>query len=448
MKKQLFALLILFSSLMLQAQDTIRLDLKQCRDMALQCSYDLQHSENSLRQAELTRKAARTNYFPQIEGSATGIYAKDISMIDGAMGNIDLIMQGAYICGFQLVQPLFTGGKIHNGHKLAKVGVDVAKEQRRMTRAQTIADVESAYWTYVAVLGKVQLLDEYKNNLETLREQVDSSVAVGMATDYDQMQVRAAYSNILYQLKRAQSGATLCRMSLSRMTGIDHDSLFLLPDTTINLSDAVTRLDSDISRRPEFQMMNLRLRVSELQVKMTRAEYLPTVGVAIRYSWLGNIKMKGGFTISQLGYMPFNPPMSFDVDKNFKTDLPMLMLSVSVPISKWWEGRYNIKKARLDVENSRLELERNKELMRLEIEQAVLNLEEGLQLIEASKQALEAATEQHRVAQNRYDVRLTSLSDLLDAQNKLQQAKSDYLEARTQYLIYHTKYLRIIGQLE
>ena len=81
--------------------------------------------------------------------------------------------------------------------------------------------------TYVATVEKVSLLEEYKNMLETLHEQVENSVAVGMATDYDLMQVNASYNNILYQMKRTQSGVALCRMALSSMIGIDYDSVYI-----------------------------------------------------------------------------------------------------------------------------------------------------------------------------------------------------------------------------
>lgn len=440
MKHTIFIIMIFMSSLTLKAQDTIILNIEQCREMALQSSYDLQRGDNAIRQAKLTRKAMTTNYFPQAEGAAMVFSTKDISMIESSMGNIDMVMQGAYMCGLVLTQPLFAGGKIVTGHKLTKVGVEAAEETQRMQRAKTIAKVESAYWTYVAVLSKVKLLEDYKNSLEILCEQTDNSVMAGMATNYDQMQVRAAHSNIIYQLKRAQSGASLCRMSLCQMTGINYDSVYLVPDTTIVAATAPSNLIADISNRPEVQLLNLHLKANELQVKMTRGDYLPKLALALGYTWIGNIKVKGGLTLPQFGNIP--------IDKSIDIDLPSVMLTLSVPITKWWEGSYNIKKAKLEVENSRLDMENNKELLQLEVRQAILNLEESYQLIETAKIAFDAASEQLRVAQNRYDVNVAPLFDLLDAQNKWQQAKSDYIEAKTQFLIYKVEYERVTGILE
>jgi outer membrane protein TolC len=448
MKNSIIIFLILLLSLSLKAQDTVQLNVLQCHEMALRNSRELQHSENAVQQAKLTRKAVLTNFFPQIEGSATGIYTKDYNLIHAPSGDIDLLIRGAYMCGFQLTQPIYVGGKIRNGYRLTKIGIEAAEEQQRMQRAQIIVDVENAYWTYVATLEKVSLLEEYKNMLETLREQVENSVDVGMATDYDLMQLKAAYSNILYQMKRTQSGVALCRMALSRMIGIDYDSVYIAPDNTINIAEMPSNISSDISERPEVKLMNLQLKANKLQVKMTVADYLPTLGLGLGYIWFGNIKLKGDFLFDQIGLLPINPPVSYHLDKEFKYDAPVVMLSLKVPITKWWEGSYNIKKAKLEVENSRLDKERNEELLQLEVRQAIFKLEEGYQLIEASKLALDAATEQLRMANNRYEVSLTPLSDFLDAQLKWQQAKSDYIEAQTQYLIYQIDYKRVTGALQ
>lgn len=300
----------------------------------------------------------------------------------------------------------------------------------------------------MATVEKVSLLEEYKNMLETLHEQVENSVAVGMATDYDLLQVKASYNNILYQMKRTQSGVALCRMALSSMIGIDYDSVYIAPDNTINIAEMPSNISSDISERPEVKLMNLQLKANKLQVKMTVGDYLPTLGLALGYIWFGNIKLRGDFLFDQIGLLPINPPVPYHLNKEFKYDAPVLMLSLKVPITKWWEGSYNIKKAKLEVENSRLDKERNEELLQLEVRQAIFKLEEGYQLIEASKLALDAATEQLRMANNHYEVSLTPLSDFLDAQLKWQQAKSDYIEAQTQYLIYQVDYKRVIGSLQ
>ncbi len=65
------------------------------------------------------------------------------------------------MAGINLTQPVFAGGKIIAANKLAGIGVEAAEEQLRLRRMQVIADAESSYWTYVAVLAKVEMMRSY-----------------------------------------------------------------------------------------------------------------------------------------------------------------------------------------------------------------------------------------------------------------------------------------------
>ncbi len=109
--------------------------------MALAHSEDLQRSENALRQAELDRKIAKTAFLPNVEGSATGAYL----LPDMDMMGMELRMRGTYMAGINLTQPIYTGGKITTGHRLARIGEEAATEQLRMTRMDVLAEADNAY---------------------------------------------------------------------------------------------------------------------------------------------------------------------------------------------------------------------------------------------------------------------------------------------------------------
>lgn len=458
------ALMLLIPCSTFAQNDTIRLSLQECRQRAIRYSEDLEIAQNKAEQADLTRKAVLTNFFPTVEGMAMGVYTPDMHMIDMPDKSMymDVLMRGAYMAGFKLTQPIFAGGKIANGYKLTKIGKEVSAEQQRMARAQVIAELDNTYWTLVAVLSKVQLLNEYAAQLDTLLDQVNAGVAVGMATDYDLMRVRTERNSIDYQQRRVRNGADMCRLSLCHQIGLDPDSACVMPQTEWSaLPVELSTLDDDLSARPEIQMLEQQLKAQKLQVKMVTGDYLPTLGLMASYAWYGNMKINGGMDMNSAygqsfaqmaaAYaaqgitMPALPnPMHMKIEGN----RPFVMLALSVPLTQWGEGAMNIKKAKLDVRNTELEKQKNTKLMHLEVQQAIHNLDESEELIRSAQTALDAATEQLRIMRDRYSVHLIPLSDLLDAQSKWQQAESNYIEARTQQLIYHAEYLRVTGKLE
>ncbi len=417
------------------AQDILKLSLIQCREMAIAYSEDLKKSKNTLEQADIDRKIATTAMLPSLDGSAMGMYMfPDMDM----MGS-ELQMRGSYMAGITLTQPIYAGGKIIAGRKLAKIGQEAAKEELRKTRIQVIADADNAYWTYVAVLRKVRMLKAYYAQIDTLYQQTELSVHEGMAIENELLRIAAKRSDIEYQLQKVKNGAYLCRLSICRLTGTDY-SVEVEPTDTNIVVIAPRQLDSNIAERPELRLLEKQMEAKSQEIKSVRADYLPTVGLSIGYSYMGNLKMKGISTSADGTNVPFS--------KTYGDGSALAMLSVSIPIFHWGEGSKKVRRAKIDLMNAELELHKNRRLMDIEVQQAVHNVQDGYHMISTAKVSLDQATENLRVMKTRYDASMSPLTDLLDAQSLWQQAESNLIEAQTQYKIYETEYLKAIGKLE
>ena len=199
---------------------TLYLDQQKCRDMALAASEDLQKSENAYAQAGLDRKIAFSGYLPAFDASASAVFVAP----DTEMSGMELIMRGTYLAGITLTQPLYAGGKIVAGHRLAKIGEEAAGEQLRKTKTEVIYDADNAYWSYVSVLEKQKMMEALSARMDTLFSQVGASIEAGMAVDSDLLTVKAKRSEVLYQKQKVESGVRLCRMALCRIVGVPFDT--------------------------------------------------------------------------------------------------------------------------------------------------------------------------------------------------------------------------------
>lgn len=90
------------------------------------------------------------------------------------MVGMEMSMKGMYMAGITLQQPVYAGGKIVNANKMAKTGVAISEENKRLTRINTLVEVEQTYWMYVSVAEKVKLLTQYTQLLDSLHQQVNS----------------------------------------------------------------------------------------------------------------------------------------------------------------------------------------------------------------------------------------------------------------------------------
>ena len=146
------------------AADTtkIYLTLEQCRKMALENNADIKNAELDLQAAKAQRQEALAEYFPTVSANAFGFHAldpmieigvKDILGNSTAADNLNYIveqlapqlgisptyttMQHGYMASVSLMQPVFAGGRIVNGNRLASLGVDAASAKKNIVRRTT-----------------------------------------------------------------------------------------------------------------------------------------------------------------------------------------------------------------------------------------------------------------------------------------------------------------------
>jgi outer membrane protein TolC len=413
----------------------LSLSLAECRAKALATSEDVQVADNKLKQSNLDKQIAFTNYLPKVDGSVIGEYM----FPDMDMMGVELRMRGAWFAGLTLTQPIYTGGKIVSGNRLAKIGRQVSQEQQRATRMDVLVNADNAYWTYLAVLSKVKVLESYMTQMDTLKMQTGTAVEAGMATGNDLLRVDTKNTEISYQLQKARNGAELCRLSLCRVIGVDYDTQVELTDAP-TVAAAPADLSLSLDARPELRLLDMQVAAERQKMKLTRAELLPTIGLSVGYTYYGNIKTRTMVETADGSTVPYT--------SEFKDGIGLALLSVQIPLFHWGENWKKLSKSRIAVANTQLERQKDERLMDIEVRRAVINLNDGYRMVETAGTGLDQATENLRVMTDRYENSLSTLTDLLDAQSQWQQAESNLIEAQTQYRIYETEYQRAVGTLE
>ncbi|MDE5794157.1 MAG: TolC family protein, partial [Muribaculaceae bacterium] len=102
--------------------------LQQCKTLAIANNADIHIADNNLRAAIETRKEAFTKYFPEVSAGASAFTTHNdviqYNVLD--MFTLGIIHKGK-AAGIWALQPIFDGGQIVNGNKLAKVGEEAAR---------------------------------------------------------------------------------------------------------------------------------------------------------------------------------------------------------------------------------------------------------------------------------------------------------------------------------
>ena len=408
--------------------------------MALEQNEKVKTANNAVEKAKLDRQIAFAQYLPKVDGSFTMIQMKDLDVI-----GMSLQTRGTYLAGVNVTMPLYVGGQLTAANRLASIGQTVSEEQLRKTRMQVIADVDNAYYTLVSVHAKVQMLEAYTQQMQSLYDQVKLATDVQMATENDLLRIATKQNEISYQLQKARNGEQLCGLALAYAIGADLEQTIIPTDTLFNVqcsmfNDQSSTLSEDFSTRPDLLLLQQQVKASEIQVKKARSNYLPTIALVGKYSHYDNLKLRGGLTLRD--------GRTLDIEHTFSGGNPMAFLSVNVPLFHWGAELKKVKKAKIDLTDSQLQLQQNERGMRIEVRKAVQNITDGQRMVETATVGRQQADENLRVMRQKFDNQLCTMTDLLDAQSQWQQARSNLIEAQAQLKIYETEYLRVTGRLE
>ena len=120
--------------------------------------------------------------------------------------------------------------------------------------------------------------------------------------------------------------------------------------------------------------------------------------------------------------------------------------TVSLPISSWWGGSYEIRRSRFEemkAENNRLNIEQN---LAVDIESKWNNLQESYLQTEIAKKSIESATENLKISKDYFDAGTIALTDMLNARTQLQKSRDQYTDACTTYYLKLSAYLKATGR--
>lgn len=423
-----------------------RLSLDSCKILALGNNYRIKEAASEVTQSEQVRKSAFTNYFPKVNAGFSAAKMSDymikssipqmnLPVYDGNPANLPIATQFAYVPSIPLnlvdylnfgyamaAQPLFTGGRIYNGNKLAKTGLEIYREKESLTITETLVRTEELYWNIISLNEKLVTVDSYRKLLDTLNRDVSAALSAGLVQRTDLLKVQLKQNELEMNRLKLTDGIALSKKALCQHIGIPYDSSLVLTDTLAIIGNPAALFvnpDEAVKNRNEYKILEKAVQAEELQQKIVTGEYLPQVAVGVA----------GLYT---------------DVmDKTNQVGIAFATLSV--PISDWWGGSHKIRQSRAKVENASNKLNETSELLALQITQLQNELNQNYFQIGNAEKSLEQAQENLKVTKDNYDAGITGMSDLLEAQSMCQSAFNSLTEAKCNYQISMAKYMQAIN---
>ena len=439
--------------------------LEQIKDSALQNNFAIRSAKYGVEAAQQQRKEAFTKYFPSVSG--TGLWfnankgmaqttinpsesitpelgaALAQSLPQEAMAALAnpisiSMMKNGTIGSLMAVQPVFAGGQIINGNKLAKVGEEVSKLQLQLSENEVEKTAEQYFWQLASLQEKMNTINAVDTLLRDIHKDVDVAVRAGVAMRNDLLQVQLRQNDIQSQRLKLQNGISIVRLLLSQYCGL-RDTSFAIDHSSLTIDHSATQMEKanngqlsmfrsssaglqgkNVQCLPEYQLLDKQVEAAHLQKKLTVGQRLPTVAVGAGYNYHNLLDNNHSFA--------------------------MVFATVSVPISDWWSGSHAIKRKKIEHQKAVEQLEDNAQLLKIRMQNAWNGVEESYQQLQLAQRSIEQADENLRLNRNYYRAGTSKMSDLLEAQLLYQQALDKHTDAFADYQNKLLEYKQATGQ--
>lgn len=424
MKKGLLILATMMS-LSMSAQE--KWTLKECIDYAMQNSITLKQAHLTKQTATETRKQSQAALFPSLSASSNQSFGyrpwQSSGMATVSNGTVNSSVTKTYYNGTYGINAswtLWNGNQNHNqvkANKLSEEQAELKIEQSANSIQEQIAQL------YVQILYMNEAIGVNRESLEASKkneERGQEMVNVGKMSKADLAQLSAQRAMEEYNLVEAESNLANYKLQLKQLLEITGEQAFDVAMPTASDQQALASIPSvmnvyeqALTLRPEIKNTELALQASDVQLKIARAGYLPTLSMTggVGTSTTSNNSNKWGEQMKT----------NFDASAG---------IGISIPIFDQRKARTAVNKAKIQHEQALLDQQDQQKKLYSTIEGFWLDAQTNQEKFRAASATVESEQQSYDLLQEQFNLGLKNIVELLNGKVSLLQAQQSKLQSK------------------
>lgn len=425
-----------------QSQSSTQFSLQQAIDYSLKNSPNYLNAELDIENSRYKRKEVLGLGLPQINGS---VDLKDYLEIPTSLlpGEFFGAPPGTFIpvkfgtkynstAGISASQLIFSSDYIV-GLKASKELISLSKINVTRTKAELVSSVSKAYYNVLVNRERIKLLEANIERLKKVYEDTKSFNQQGFVELIDVERLEVQYNNLQTEKEKTDRLIGLSENLLKFQMGYKVSDPIVLTDSLVlgdKEQDLVSTGKIDITKRPDYQLLQSQQKLYKLDVKRQRLGYLPTLAAYGSYQYN-----------AQRQEFDF-----FDASKDwFKIALVGGTLNLS--IFDGLQRHYRIQQAKIAVLKGENNIKNLELAAELEARTSEISYSNAYSTLQTQKRNMELAQHVFDVAQKKYEQGVGSNLEITTAQTSLKEAQTNYYNAVYDLLVAKIDYLRATGTL-
>ena len=406
--------------------------LQACIDHAMQNNITLQKARLSQQSAAEDLKGAKGSLLPMVSASANQSIGyrpwQDAGITTVTNGTVNTKIDKTYYNGSYNLNAQWTvwnGNRNHNNVKLNRL----SEQQAELEVTQTANSIqERIAQLYVQILYLDESVKVSQASLETSKkneERGEMMVEVGKMSKADLAQLTAQRASDEYNVVDAQAQMANYKLQLKQLLELTFDEAFdvVIPAATdeqalADIPDLMTVYEQALGARPEIESSKLSIQSSDLNVKVAKA------------GWLPSLNLTGGVTTST------NSLSQNGWGNQMKTNLNTSAgLTLSVPIFDGRSTRTAVNKAKIQQQQAQLDLQNQQETLYQTIEGYWLDANTNQQRFRAAQTTVDSEQQSYDLLAEKFNLGLTNIIELMNGKDRLLTAQQNRLQAKYQTIL-------------
>jgi len=391
-------------------------DLNNCINYALENNIQVKQKKLSVTSNELDLSKDKSAWLPSLNASISEnlTNSKDKTIADSwAASNGTSFSLTASM-------PIYQGGTIKNNIRKSQLSVEQANVEVEITQKSIILSIVQAY---LDVLYTKESVDYYGEVVLASQKQVERSKDLfnaGSIVRKDLAQMEAQLASDNYSLTVARNNLTSRTTDLKQLLEIPVADTFAVSFPEVQVIDSLASFPSKLeainaamSIMPEIRSSQVNNQIAEVNYRITKSGYLPSLSLNAGYSTDYSSSLSGGFS-NQLS----------------NNQLQKVGLTLNVPIFNRFSTRTSVQQSKIGVEQARLSALETEKNLQQQVETIYQDAVAGIYRYKSAKTQMELADESYRLSEQQFNLGMINTVELLKVKTSLLNSKMELIQSK------------------
>lgn len=319
------------------------------------------------------------------------------------------------------------------GLKAAKEFVNLSRINVYRSKADLASAVSKAYYNVLVNRERIKLLEA---NLERLKKLFDDTKATneqGFVEKIDVERIEVQYNNLVTEKEKTLRLIGLSETLLKFQMGYKMSDGITLADSLIVDEKEAGDLSGtklDVTKRPDYQLLESQQKLYKIDVKRQRLGYLPTVVAYGSYNYNAQRQTFDFFDANQPWYK-----------------IALIGGTINLSLFDGFQRHNRIQQAKIAVLKGENNLKNIQMLAEMETSVSQISYTNAYATLLTQKKNMELAQHVFDVSQKKYQQGIGSNIEIVTAETSLKEAQTNYYNSVYDMLVARIDYQKAIGTL-